>query len=255
MGNILNQDQVNQLTAPLAQSLVKSRKQGGREVSYIEGWKAIEEANRIFGFDGWTRETVEIKCVSEAERSIGQQGNKGFGVTYIVKVRVMVGNVCREGCGAGHGIDRDLGQAHESAIKEAETDAMKRALMTFGNPFGLALYDKTQANVVDDSHPRQNPHVTRAEDIFDGSEADVLPRPDIGTAPLSKAKANPLFKELQAELWQCGSVAQMEAWSAANKDRIGKLPDDWYKMMRGVYVEHKAEIIKLEIGDDNRMAG
>ena len=29
----------------------------------------------------------------------------------------------------------DLGQAHESAIKEAETDAMKRALMTFGNPF------------------------------------------------------------------------------------------------------------------------
>jgi DNA repair and recombination protein RAD52 len=43
----------------------------------------------------------------------------------------------------------DLGQAHESAIKEAETDAMKRALMTFGNPFGLALYDKEQANVCD----------------------------------------------------------------------------------------------------------
>ena len=41
----------------------------------------------------------------------------------------------------------DLGQAHESAIKEAETDAMKRALMTFGNPFGLALYDKQQRQV------------------------------------------------------------------------------------------------------------
>ncbi|MDM7954732.1 MAG: Rad52/Rad22 family DNA repair protein [Cyanobium sp. CZS 25K] len=35
-----------------------------------------------------------------------------------------------------------MGQAHESALKEAETDAMKRALMTFGHPFGLALYDK-----------------------------------------------------------------------------------------------------------------
>ena len=34
--------------------------------------------------------------------------------------------------------------------KEAETDARKRALMTFGNPFGLALYDKTQANVADE---------------------------------------------------------------------------------------------------------
>jgi hypothetical protein len=40
-----------------------------------------------------------------------------------------------------------LGQAHESALKEAETDAMKRALMTFGNPFGLALYDKKQREV------------------------------------------------------------------------------------------------------------
>jgi hypothetical protein len=39
------------------------------------------------------------------------------------------------------------GEAHESAIKEAETDAMKRALTTFGNPFGLALYDKEQHNV------------------------------------------------------------------------------------------------------------
>src|SRR5205085_8683411 len=56
----------------------------------------------------------------------------------------------REGVGAGHGIDVDCGQAHESAIKEAETDAMKRALMTFGNPFGLALYDKEQANVAEE---------------------------------------------------------------------------------------------------------
>ena len=53
----------------------------------------------------------------------------------------------REGCGAGHGILKDLGEAHESALKEAETDAMKRALMTFGNPFGLALYDKARENV------------------------------------------------------------------------------------------------------------
>ena len=38
----------------------------------------------------------------------------------------------------------DLGQAHESAIKEAETDAMKRALVTFGGRFGLSLYDRHQ---------------------------------------------------------------------------------------------------------------
>jgi recombination DNA repair RAD52 pathway protein len=51
--------------------------------------------------------------------------------------------------GSGHGIDVDCGLAHESAVKEAETDAMKRALMTFGNPFGLALYDKEQRQVAE----------------------------------------------------------------------------------------------------------
>jgi len=40
-----------------------------------------------------------------------------------------------------------LGEAHENALKEAETDATKRALTTFGNLFGLALYDKEQAGV------------------------------------------------------------------------------------------------------------
>ena len=40
--------------------------------------------------------------------------------------------VCREASGSGHGIRATPGTAHESAIKEAETDAMKRAFITFG---------------------------------------------------------------------------------------------------------------------------
>jgi hypothetical protein len=55
--------------------------------------------------------------------------------------------VVREGCGVGHGLGDSPGLAHESALKEAETDAMKRALMTFGNRFGLALYDRQQNGV------------------------------------------------------------------------------------------------------------
>lgn len=146
-------EQKTALAAPLNRANVKGRKQGGREVNYIEGWHTIAEANRIFGFDGWTRETTEIKCVAEHPREIGKEKRPGHGVSYIAKVKVVAfaGDtiVTREGVGAGHGIDTDLGQAHESAIKEAETDAMKRALMTFGNPFGLALYDKEQANVAE----------------------------------------------------------------------------------------------------------
>lgn len=148
-------EQTALLTAPLDKKHVKSRKQGGANVSYVEGWHVIAEANRIFGFDAWTRETVEVKCVMERERKIGKAPNErdGWGVSYTARVRITVQGVVREGVGTGHGIDVDLGQAHESAIKEAETDAMKRALMTFGNPFGLALYDKDQANVAEVKPP------------------------------------------------------------------------------------------------------
>jgi recombination DNA repair RAD52 pathway protein len=89
--------------------------------------------------------------VAEHERPIGRDRKRGWGVTYTVRVRISVsaGNrtLIREGSGAGHGIDADKGLAHESALKAAETDATKRALMTFGNSFGLALYDKQQRQV------------------------------------------------------------------------------------------------------------
>ena len=143
------------LRTPLDGSVVAARKQGGRNVSYVEGWWVMAEANRIFGFDGWSRETVRLECVASSERMIGKTNPvKGWSVTYIAKVKVEICTnsalrhyLVREGCGAGHGIDRDLGQAHESALKEAETDALKRALVSFGWPFGLALYDKKRVFV------------------------------------------------------------------------------------------------------------
>ena len=38
--------------------------------------------------------------------------------------------------------DTSPGEVHDIALKAAETDATKRALSTFGKPFGLALYGK-----------------------------------------------------------------------------------------------------------------
>jgi DNA recombination protein Rad52 len=145
-------EQLAALSAPLDRANVRQREQGRSKVHYLEGWQVIAEANRIFGFDGWQRQTIAVRCVAQAERLIGRDQKPGWGVTYTARVRVTVTAggltpLVREGSGAGHGIDVDLGQAHESALKEAETDAMKRALMTFGNPFGLALYDKAQRQV------------------------------------------------------------------------------------------------------------
>jgi hypothetical protein len=64
-----------------------------------------------------------------------------------ISVRAGAITITREGCGSGEAKAVSPGEAHEIALKAAETDATKRALATFGNPFGLALYDRELAGV------------------------------------------------------------------------------------------------------------
>jgi len=130
-----SKEQVEKLNEPILGANVKEREAGwgGKDntLAYVEGYHVIAEANRIFGFGGWSSETIETTCVQNEPRA----------VSYIAKVRITVGDVIREGTGAGHGNQTNHGNNHESAIKEAETDARKRAFMQFGNQFGLSLYN------------------------------------------------------------------------------------------------------------------
>ena len=130
-------EQTEQLNQPIDPKVVAFRKQGNMQLAYLESWYVINEANRIFGFDGWSSETIQLDCVQSDD----------FCVTYIAKVRVTVGDVIREGVGAGHGKGEkvNLGDKHESAVKEAESDARKRAFMQFGSQLGLSLYDRSKA--------------------------------------------------------------------------------------------------------------
>jgi hypothetical protein len=135
--------QVQALRRHLSTRHIRTREAHGRELSYLEGWYAISEANRIFGFDGWNRETVETRCVLARE-------NRGFLAVYIARVRVTVhadgATIIREGHGTGEGHGTSPGEVHDIAFKAAETDATKRALATFGRPFGLALYGSGKAS-------------------------------------------------------------------------------------------------------------
>lgn len=225
---MFNAQQIEELSAKLDRSHVKERVQAGRKLSYVEGWHAIAEANRIFGYDAWTRETLDLRMVAERERPVGQ--GQGFGVTYIAKVRVIVDGVAREGVGAGHGIDRDLGLAHESAVKEAETDAMKRALMTFGNPFGLALYDKTQENVESPSAPPRADSSRRADNTPPVASAAAAPNDHaLTTATMFAAKG-------------CGDVESLRTWWG------GQIPQLKRNMSPSGFEKLKAEIAALAEG-------
>ncbi len=137
--------QARQLKAKLDPKFVKVRKSNGVDFHYVEGWHAIAEANRIFGFDAWDRRTVATRCVWTAT------DHPHYLVAYVAKVRIRVRaddvTVIRDGSGTGEARALTPGQAHDMALKSAETDATKRALATFGNPFGLALYDRDQNGV------------------------------------------------------------------------------------------------------------
>jgi DNA recombination protein Rad52 len=132
--------QTQALRRGLSSRRIRTREANGRQLSYIEGWYAISQANRIFGFDGWSRETMESRCV------LARENRGSFLAIYIAKVRITVQadgtTIVREGHGSGEGRGNSPGEVHDIALKAAETDATKRALATFGKPFGLELYRK-----------------------------------------------------------------------------------------------------------------
>lgn len=160
---------------------------GSFRLSYIEGHHAIREANRIFGFDGWYKRIAELKQV-QCEQRINDKDVELWYIGYTCSggVGAHVGDRERmvEDVGFGQGIDRDPGTAHESAVKEAVTDMMKRCLKDFGDPFGLALYDKAKAHVGND-------------EVEPAVEKKAAPRStkllnDLGLTPTS-----PVVKELK----------------------------------------------------------
>jgi DNA recombination protein Rad52 len=168
--------QVKALRRNLDHRYVRTREANGRELSYIEGWYAISEANRIFGFDGWSRETVESRCV------LARENRSAFLAVYTARVRISVQaggtTIIREGHGSGEGRGASPGEAHDTALKAAETDATKRALATFGKPFGLALYGLGKPPSIQPTMPIPSTH---AEPIqrsgFHPDDTTPIPRP------------------------------------------------------------------------------
>lgn len=116
---------IEELDKPLdAANVSKRQGPGGKALSYVSGFYAIATANRVFGYDGWSYSVQSF-------REVG----KGFVAHVRVEVKTADGVVVREDVGWGQ-------DDPEKAIKEAVTDALKRALRSFGDQFGNSLYDK-----------------------------------------------------------------------------------------------------------------
>jgi DNA recombination protein Rad52 len=201
--------QVQALRRKLDHRHIRTREAHGRELSYIEGWYAITEANRIFGFDGWNRETVESRCV------LARENRGSFLAVYTARVRISVhaggATIIREGHGSGEGRGVSPGEVHDTALKAAETDATKRALATFGKPFGLELYRK------DKNSPLQLPTIlppatasppTQPRLGFHPDDTTPIPRPSHYYGRRHQSSINELLRHDQAKSQETAAAAQ-----------------------------------------------
>ena len=223
-------NQLRKLAGKLPERYVKTRSQRGISLSYVEGWHVIDEANRVFGFDAWDRETLVAECVYQD----GCLNPRACTYTARVRIRVRAGDtlVYRDGSGVGHGSGSTLGEAHESALKEAETDATKRALTTFGNLFGLALYDKEQAGV------RRKPKAVGAAAvaapwILLGAEGEALARHD---------RPQSFCTDLRQRINRAPSLEELETLWAANAGTLSRLRAEWPEL-KTIHGLHYSEIL------------
>ncbi len=171
--------------------VARRRGSKGQMVPYLEGYQAINQANRIFGYGRWGAELVGPVGYRELTRTHKGTGEVSSVGMYWATVKVHVrGCEPRSDVGCAFTADDSL-EAHDTAIKAAVTDAMKRALRQFGDQFGNALYD------------RANPaHAAAARELADLRSAVLALGAQLGldeaaTRQQAAKKAGRAFAELE----------------------------------------------------------
>ena len=154
---MFNKNQLTSLNQELDSSRIKTREKGNVSLSYIEGFDVIDTANLIFGYGNWSYLISKLEHVSQE-----QNHNQNFVVCYKAVVKLIVKDenhtksISRQDVGFGTGVSKTLADSNENAGKEAVTDALKRAMRSFGNQFGNSLYDKSRNHANQDSSYQAN---------------------------------------------------------------------------------------------------
>ena len=111
---------------------------GGRSLSYLEAWDVKAHLIRVFGFGGFSSDVLSAELMFEDQ--VGNNWNVG----YKVILRLTIGNdrfITYTEAAVGSASLPQRGEAHDMAVKTAESDALKRAAINLGDQFGLSLYN------------------------------------------------------------------------------------------------------------------
>ena len=131
------------LSEKLDPKLIARRKgPNGKIVRYLEGWQAIRQANKLFGYDNWGAELVGPIDYRELHHSTTKSGDIATRGLYTATVRVRVrGCLPKSDTGCAFTVD-ETAEAHETAVKAAVTDGIKRTFRQFGDQFANQLYER-----------------------------------------------------------------------------------------------------------------
>ena len=136
---MINSAQREQLLKGINPSRIAKRQGGGgKSLSYLEAWEVKAHLIRIFGFGGWSWEVTSAELAFEEKNEKGQW-NVGYKVIGSLRIHDLY-CVYKEAA-VGSASLSQRGEAHDMAIKTAESDALKRAAINLGDQFGLSLYN------------------------------------------------------------------------------------------------------------------
>jgi len=144
----LTPGQYKQLLAP-----INPRRVGRRDgMSHLEAYDVRAHLVRIFGFGGWDGEVLEVVPMFETVGEKTRDGRTwrtysvGYRCTYRLTVRDPGGAVLAVYTEAATGDATNFPEtkradAHDFAVKTAESQALKRCAINLGDQFGLSLYN------------------------------------------------------------------------------------------------------------------
>lgn len=146
----LSDEQVAELLKPINPNRVSK---DGKGFSHVEAWDIRRTMNRIFGFANWSADITSMELITEREVQ-GKDGKTRWNVIYRARCCLRIGeDAFMSGSysewAAGDATNPTLADAHDQAIKTAESQAFKRCAVNLGDQFGLSLYrnGSTQATV------------------------------------------------------------------------------------------------------------
>ncbi len=227
------------LGQPLEPALASQRKgRGGKSFDYLEGHIVIAQANRIFGYGGWGYELVGDVTLRQVETVNPQTGEVKVEQGYSAPVRVSVaGALPRTDIGV-HPVAEDNFDGHDTAIKGAVTDGLKRAFRSFGAQFGNGFYGD-QPQVGNQPQPQRVPAPSNGRSVQSQSN---------GNSSRSQAndRADAQAEKLRKRLIEIASEQGLDEDQVrtAVVDRTGKSLDDLTAAELGPLVEAAANKLR-----------